>query len=275
MAPGKKNIPDWFDPLGIRGSILDPLAALNEAAKVVAPVTQPFAWMMTAAARRLHGRRVRIESTPQIKARVARIDEISPATAISVPGLSDSIALWRRAVFSVDQVWIERNPIDRVDVVASDIRVRDSSARQVLISGVKLVATLTAESVASWMNSLGIDGVPDFDSGNIEIHPVSRLRWLRVAAEPSILPRGAEVRALSVAVGPLSLPIPKWLLRTRTVSFPHLPEELALTGLSMSDGQVMKVMLEGKGIDIPVDMPRLMAEIGVEGTMSVVDILRP
>lgn len=274
MADRKKSIPNWFDPLGIRGSILDPLAPFSEAAKMVTPGAQPFTWMMTTAARRLQGRRVSVKTATSIEARVARIVEVVPATEIPVPVLSESIGLWQRAEFSVDQVTVGGKPIDRVDVVATDIRIKDSTARQMKISRVNLLATLTTDSLDVWLEDLGVNENFDFDSGNISVRLVAGVSWLAVVAKPKLRPRGVEARAVALKVGPVSIPVPNWLSKTRSVDLQHLPMGFELKDMQVTADRQLVVTLEGTGIDFPINLPRLMAEIGVDGTMSVVNILR-
>ncbi len=158
--------------------------------------------------------------------------------------------------------------------MATDIRIKDSTARQMKISRVNLLATLTTDSLDVWLEDLGVNENFDFDSGNISVRLVAGVSWLAVVAKPKLRPRGVEARAVALKVGPVSIPVPNWLSKTRSVDLQHLPMGFELKDMQVTADRQLVVTLEGTGIDFPINLPRLMAEIGVDGTMSVVNILR-
>ncbi len=247
---------------------------LGDAARVVAPTGESFAWMMTVVARRLEGRRIEICREPLIEARVAKIREVVPATAIPVPGVSDSIALWERAVFSVDSVAVGGGAVERVDVVATDIRIADSSAQLISVAHVDFLVTVNSDDLAYWMNELGVDAEFDMGTCTAEVRPATHARWLRVVVEPTLRGRRVEIRTAAAKIGRLTIPLPGGLIKVRSWELRELPDGVEMTGMHPVDGRHLEVRLKGRALELPVDIPRIITDVGVEGTMSVVRILR-
>ncbi len=247
---------------------------LGDAARLVAPAGRSFTWMMTAAARRLEGRRIEICRDPLIEARVAKIREVVPAAAIPVPGVSDSIALWDRVLFSVDSVVVGGRPIERVDVVATDVRIADSSARLVSVAHVEFLLTVNSDDLTRWIDDLGMDAEFDMDSCTVEVRPATSVKWLRLVAEPTLQGRTVEMRTTAVKIGRLTIRLPGGLVKVRPREFRELPDGVEMIGMRPVDCRHLEVTLVGRALALAVDIPRIITDIGVEGTMSVVRILR-
>jgi len=275
MANEKKRVPDWFDPLGLRGAIPDPLGVFGTAARMASATGGSFTWMLTAMARRLEGRQVEIRREPLIRARIAAVHEVVPTEEIFVPGLSKSIALWQRAAFSVDQVEVGGKPIEHVDLVATDVRIADSSAQVVSVGHVEMTVSVSREDLACWIDALAINVEVDLNTETVGVRPLSWFRWLRVIGRPELQARRVEVRATSVRIGRLGIPLPARLLKPRSYEIHQIPESLRMTGMRFDAGQRVKVELGGTDLEVAADIPRLITDIGVEGTMSVAKVLRP
>jgi len=274
MADKDKRAPEWFDPWGLRGSIREPLSLLGEAARLVGPGGQSLAWVMTTAARRMRGTRIEIRRDPLIAGRVAEIGVVMPARSIPIPGISTRIALWKRAEFSLDRVEIGGKPIDRVDVRASDIAVADSSAQMISVGHVDMVMSISEANLVRWIDALQFEAELDFYSGTAVVRPVALFRWLRVIVEPVVWERQLGVRTTAVGVGWLRLPLPARLRRPRVVEVPPLPHGLEMTGVRVVDGRHVELDIEGRDLKLAVDIVKVITDIGVEGTMSVVRVLR-
>ncbi len=273
MADGNKKAPDWFDPLGLRGSKLDPFALMGEAARLMGPPSQSFAWMVTTVAKRLEGRRFEIRRDPVIAGRVAMIHEVVPATSIPLPGLSSSIALWDRARLTVDDLTIGAGRVDKIEVSAEDVRVTDATAQRVSVRTVGLVVTLTSGQVAQWLGEMDVDAEFDFETETFAVRPAILGRWLSVVVEPTLVGRRAVMRPTGVKLARWLVPVPSLLARSRSHELDQLPPGVELVGMSTIDADRVEVRMTARDLDLAVDLPRLITDVGVEGTRSVVRVL--
>jgi len=273
MADPSRRLPSWLDPLGIRGSILDPFALFADAARMVVPPGESIAWMMTTAARRLQGRRFKTHGEPLIEATVSKVREVVPAMTVSVPGLSRPISIWDRAAFSLESVMVDGHPVTGADVVATGIGVSDPTAQTLSVAHVDITLTLNANELRPWFEDAGVHADLDMRTGIAEVRPWARAGWIQVMVEPIIVGGRACGRPTAVKAGPIRVPLPGGLSRSRSRRFPAAHDSLAVTEVRFRDGIHAEISLGGDDINIGIDIPRVVAEIGLEGPRSVARIL--
>jgi len=273
MADPSKRLPSWLDPLGIRGSILDPFSLFADAARMVVPPGESISWMMTTAARRLEGRRFKTRGDPLIEARVAKVREVVPAMTVSVPMVGRTISIWDRVDLTLDSVVIDGRHVSGARVTAVGIGVSDPAAQSVSVSHVEITVTLTEDDIRPWLEDTGVRAEIDMQTGLAEVRPWARAGWIRVIVEPDVEAGRASGRPTAVKVGPATIPLPSRLARGRARQLPAAHEELVVTDLRFPDGVHAEVCLMGDDIEIAVDIPRVVAEVGLEGPRSVARIL--
>jgi len=273
MADPSKRLPSWLDPLGIRGSILDPFALFADAARMVVPSGESISWMMTTAARRLEGRRFKTHGDPLIEARVASIREVVPAMTVSVPVVSRMISIWDLVDLTLDSVVIDGRAVTGAQVIATGIGVADPAAQSVLVSHAEIIVMLSEDDIRPWLEDAGVRAEIDMQSGIAEVRPWARAGWLRVIVESDVEGGRASGRPTAVKVGPATFPLPTWLMRGRSRQLPAAHDSLVVTDLRFPDGVHAEICLSGDDIEIAVDIPRVVAEVGLEGPRSVARIL--
>ena len=273
MADPSRRLPRWLDPLGIRGSILDPLALFADAARTVVPASESISWMMTTAARRLEGRRFKTHGDPLIEARVARVREVVPSMSVTVPVVSRIISIWDRMDLTLDSVSIGGRPVTGVEVVASGIGVADPAAQSVLVSHVEIEVVLSKDDIRPWLEDAAVAAELDMRTGFAEVRPWDRAGWLRVVVEPCVDAGRASGRPKAAKVGPVTVPLPSRLVSGLSRHLPRAHESLSVSEMTFPDGVHANVRLVGDDIKLAVDVPRVVTEIGLEGPRTVARIL--
>ncbi len=273
MADPSKRLPDWLDPLGISGSILDPFALFADAARMVVPPGESISWMMTMAARRLVGRRFRTHGDPMITATVAGVHEVVPAMTMSMPGVRRPIAVWDRVGVSLKSVGVDGKPVSSVDIVAEGVGVADVAAQSVLVADVHLTVRLTEDDLRAWLSDGALDAEVDMHTGLATARPWRRAGWIRVVARPEVGAANVSVRLTHLEIGRVRIPLPRWVPRVKGPESPDVGGVLDIKGVDFSDGQHAEVTLTGRDIELAVDIPRLVADVGLEGPRTVTRIL--
>ncbi len=273
MADPSKRLPDWLDPLGISGSMLDPFALFADAARMVVPPGESISWMMTIAARRLVGRKFRTHGDPVVTATVAKVHEVVPAMTISVPGVKRPIAVWDRVGVALKSVGVDGKPVSGVDIVAEGVSVADVAAQSILISGVRVTVELTADDLRAWLSDGGIDAEVDMRTGLTAVRPWRRAGWIRVVARPEVDRATVSARLTHLGIGRVRIPLPRWVPRVGGAESPDVGGELDLERIDFPDGEHAEVTLTGRDIELDIDIPRVVADVGLEGPRTVTRIL--
>jgi len=272
MVDPKRRLPNWLDPLGIRGSILDPLSLFADAARMVVPPAESISWMMTTAAKRLEGRRIKTHGDPLIEARVASIREVVPAMVVSVPVLNRTISIWDRVELTLDSLRIDGLPVTGAEVTATGIGVADPAAQSVVVAKVEIKVTLNEDDIGRWLEDADVRVEIDMQTGIAEIS-WARAGWLRVVGEPFVDDGRVSGRPTALKFGRVKIPLPRWLVRRNSRVLSDSDDSLVVTHLRFPDGIHAEVVLTGRDLELAIDIPRLITEIGLEGPRSVARIL--
>jgi hypothetical protein len=265
--------PDWFDPLGLRGSRLDPFTMFADALKGEGLAQQSAEVMATTITRRLVGRRVEIKGDPPISATVDRIHEAVPATALAaMPTISGEVPMWKRVRGRIRDVSIGGRTLSSVDLTVSGVSLLGPTAQGLRVEHLEFNATVTPEEIERWAADIDGTRVVRSSEGRLEVSDrrVARWAWLEVsvtAADRTIVVTPITLRILGRPV-----PILGRFRRPVERDAQWLPAELVVDEVRVTD-QVVGVSGELGQVSISVDVARLFAELGSQGTRSVLRIV--
>jgi len=264
---------DWFDPLGLRGSKLDPFTMFADALKGEGLAQQSAEVMATTIARRLVGRRVEIDSDPPISATVERIDEAIPATALAaLPTSSGEVPMWQRVRGRIREVTVGERTLKSVDLTVTGVRLVGATAHRIRVDHVEFNATVAPDEIERWAADIDGDHVVRLHEERLEVtdRRVARWAWLEVsvtAARKTIVVTPVALRILG-----RTMPMPGRLRRPVERDASWLPAELVVSEVRLTD-QGAGVRGELDDVLVPVDVARLLTEIGAQGTRSVLRVV--
>jgi len=265
---------DWFDPFGIRGSKLDPFVMFTNALRGQGPAGQSAEIIATTIAKRIEGRTVQVDAGLKITATVHAVDEARPpAPLASLPTGSVEIPMWERVRVRLRDIELGEWRIDRVSLDARDLRLIGATSQSVRVGGVDFVATIRPEEVIQWAAAVDGEHRVRVSEGRIEVSDrrLERWAWLEVA----VVARDRTILVSPVALRVFDRPLPllRWLRRTIERDAPWLPFALRVESVSVTEsGEVNAVGTVSKS-QVPVDVAKLLSDLGTESTKSVLRIV--
>ncbi|MDW3217772.1 MAG: LmeA family phospholipid-binding protein [Acidimicrobiales bacterium] len=264
---------DWFDPFGLRGSKLDPFTYLTDALMGKGLAANSAARMSTTVAKQLEGRRLDIASQPPVSLTVARLDEVRPPAGVgAVPTSVLEVPMFTAVSGELEDVHIGDVRLERIHLAARSIQMATSGDR-VRVGGADYEARVTGDEVLAQIAAHAADApMIRFDHGRIEASEGVFARWFWM--ELSI--RAADER---VVVEPVALrfrgrpvPVPRRLLQRIERDLPGLPAPLTVDSVTL-DGDDVIVQGTVREVVIPVDMTRLITDLGTKRTREVLRVM--
>jgi DUF2993 family protein len=265
--------PDWFDPLGLRGSRLDPFAMFAAALRGEGLAQQSAEVMATTIIRRMVGRRVEINCDPPISATVDRIDEAVPATALAaMPTLGGEVPMWKLVRGRIRDVRVGGRALSSVDLTATGVWLLGATAQRLRVDHLDFNATVSPDEMERWAGDIDGGHLVRLREGRLEVSDrrVARWAWLEVsvtAAEQTVVVTPIALRILG-----RNVPMLGRLRRPVERDAPWLPAELIVNDVRVTD-QVVGVRGELAEVAVSVDVPRLFTELGAQGSKSVLRIV--
>lgn len=265
--------PDWWDPLGLRGRRLDPFTLFSDALRGEGIAQQATERLATGMARQLVGRRLAVESEPPIGAHIMQVDEVTPAIALAaMPSASGAVPVWRRVRGVVHDVTYGPHRFSEIGLSASSIVLRGPARSLLAIEQVDFVARVDAAQVQTWVAQLGGDQQVRLDRGRVEVSDrrVSKWGWIEVDLAlvdgvVSIEPRQLDVRGRRLG-------LPARAKRPIRRDIEGLPDGLTVARVIAVDG-VLEVTGSLTDLVLPVDVARLLSDLGSEGTRSALRVM--
>lgn len=264
---------DWFDPFGIRGSRLDPFVMFTNALKGQGPAGQSAEVISTTIAQRIVGRRVQIDAGMTIRATVDAVDEARPPAPLSAISTAlTEVPMWERVRLRLRDIELGEWHVEDASLDATDIRLVGANSQSISVDRVEYRATIRPAEAVRWAAAVEGDHRLRVRDGRIEVtdRRLERWVWLEVdvaAHEQTIVVTPVAVRALSRA-----LPLPGWLRRPVERGAPWLPQPVMVESVAVVDDSVI-VRGELSACVVPVDMARVLADLGAESTMTVLRIV--
>jgi hypothetical protein len=245
-------VTDWFDPLGFRG-IADRV--------------------FTSAARTLVGRRIEVGASTPMAATIARVHDASPAVNVSA-ALNAQIGLWRRLDLVLERVEVGGRSMHRVKVVADDVRVIDALPQRLGAKNLELEIKLVPDQVGAWIDAIPLKVDAHIENGRVVARRPGYGRWGEVILEPWV--RGREIGADAVAARTRGreVRLPDRFKRTFSRELTWLPEGADLRKLEFSEEGGACITATITRFDVPIDVPRLLADLSNRGTKLAVQTIR-
>jgi hypothetical protein len=265
--------PDWFDPLGLRGSKLDPFTMFADALKGEGLAQQSVEAMAATVVRRIVGRRVEIERDPPVSATVERIHEATlPTARASIPSTFGEVPMWQQLRGRIRDVTIGDRTLQAVEMTVTGVRLAGTTAQRLSVERVEFNATIEPGEAERWAAEIEGTHVVRVRDGRLEAtdRRVARWAWLEVAVTAA----GGVVVVTPIALRILGriMPMPNRLRRSVERRAPWLPADLVVREVRVT-GPAIGVRGELENVRIPVDVTRVLTEIGALGTKSVLRIV--
>lgn len=225
----------------------------------------------TSAARSLVGRPVAVAAHGW-SAVVAAVHEAAPSSSVGAM-LSGQLGLWRRLDVELVDVVIGDNGLDRVRVVADEIRAIEARPQRIGARTMEIEAVAGPGATAEWIASLT---PADADVRVVGDELLARLpglgRFGDVVLDPWWDARTVGVSVERARVGGRVVAIPQRFCRRMGWELEWLPAGSTIDEVEIADGGVT---VRGR-IDryaIEVDVARLMADLTSRQTGAVIGVL--
>ncbi len=244
---------DWLDPFGFRG------------------LADRF---FTSAARTLVGRRVEVQAPTPMAATVARVHEAAPAASMTA-ALNAQVGLWRRLDLVFERVDIDSRPLHQMRVVASDVRVIDAMPQRLGAKRLDIEIEARPAHVTAWIDVMKMKAEARIEDGVLLArHP----RWGRlgeVVLEPWARGRELGAEAVSARVRGREFRLPARFRRTFRRELTWLPERTELLDVELPADGGIRLTAAIDRFEVPVDVPKLMTDLGTKGTRLAVQMMTP
>ncbi len=265
--------PVWFDPLGLRGSKLDPFTMFADALRGEGLAQQSVDAMAATVVRRLVGRRIEIDRDPPVSATVDRIHEATPATArAAIPTTFGEVPMWQRLRARIRDVSIGDKTLRSVEMTVTGVRLIGATSQRLGVEHVEFNATIAPEEAERWAAEIEGSHVVRVRDGRLEAtdRRVARWAWLEVAVTAA--DRVVVVTPVALRILGRAVPMPSRLRRPLARPVPWLPGDLVIREVRVT-GPAIGVRGELGDVRVPVDVARVMTELGALGTKSVLRIV--
>lgn len=239
----------WFDPLGLR-----------RVADVVS----------TAAAQTLVGRDVEIDGG-RMRGRVARVREAAPSASLTA-AMSGHLGLWRRLDADLADVAIDGRGVERVSVVADDVRVLETLPQRVGAKRLAVGVVVAPDQTAAWIEHVAPGNGVEIDGDQL----IARLKgfgsWGLVELDPWSDGRRVGVDVGRARVRGRTVSLPERLHRRFEAELDWLPEGTSITAVRVAAGSI-EVDATVEHYAVEVDVPRLMADLGAQQAGAAISVL--
>ena len=265
---------DWFDPFGIRGSRLDPFVILTNALTGQGPAGQSAEFVSTTIARRIVGRTIQIDAGRKIVATIAAVDEARPpAPLAAVPTGAAEVPMWERVRLRLHSIRLGEWHVEQASLDARDIRLVGVGSQRIRVGSTDFVAAVRPEEVVRWAAAVSDDHRVRVHDGRLEVTDRRLERWLWVEVGVAAVDQTIVVRPIGVRALGRALPLPIRLRRRIERPAPWLPAAVTVERTEVGDDDAVVVHGAVAASEVPVDMARFLADLGAEGTMSVLRIV--
>ncbi len=247
-------VTDWLDPFGFRG-MADRL--------------------FTSAARTLVGRRVEVQTPTPMAATIARVHEAAPAVSVG-SALKAQVALWRRLDLVFERLDVDSRPLHRMRVIAADVRVIEALPQRLGAARLEVEIEARPEHIDVWAEAMAINAKVRIADGQILVRRPHSSGPGELVLEPWVRGREIGADAVSLLVRGRNVRLPRRLRRSYQRELTWLPERTELTGVELPAGEGgLRLLATIDRFEVPVDVPRLMADLGSKGTRLAVKMMTP
>jgi hypothetical protein len=253
--------PDWFDPLGLRGSKLDPFAFFVGALKGEGITGQSADLMATTLAKQLVGRRIEIDYEPLISATVERIDEVRPppmsaATAV----IGREVPMWESVAGRLADVRVGEWRIRSIDVQARSIVLLGATAQRMRVGRVEAQAEIDPEELQAWAGTIEGEYRVWVCEGRLEASDRRAPEWLRLEISVTAGDGHLAVTPLALRAFGRTVPLMRRFRRPVVRPIKWLPAGLEITAVRVEGDSVQ---LDGRlrNVIVPVDITKALTDL--------------
>ena len=239
----------WFDPLGLRR------------------VADAFT---TAAAQTLIGRTVEIDGG-RMRGRIAVVREAAPFTSLTA-AMAGQLGLWRRIDADLDDTTVDGRGVERVTVVADDVRVLETLPQRVGAKRIDVSVVVAAEQTAAWIEHVAPGNGVEIDGDQL----IARLKgfgtWGLVELDPWCDGRRVGVDVARARVRGRTVGLPERFHRRYETELDWLPDGSSIDAIRIVGGGIE---IDG-AVDrytVEVDVPRLMTDLSTQQAEAVISVL--
>lgn len=241
---------DWFDPFGMR-RITDAVS--------------------TTAARSLVGRPIEVDARGW-SAVIAAVNEAAPSSSMGAM-LSGQLGLWRRLDVELGDVVLGDNTLDRVWVVADEVRAIEALPQRIGARSMTVEAVAGRDATAAWISSLTPADAQVRIVGDELLARLPGLgRFGDVILDPWWDERTVGVSVERAKVAGRVVGVPERFRRRMGWELEWLPDGTTVDEVVIVDGGVtVRGSIERYSIE--VDVARLMADLASRQTGAAIDVL--
>ncbi len=239
----------WFDPLGLR-RVVDVLA--------------------TTAAQTLVGRLVEVDGG-RLRGRVAQVREAAPVTSVA-PTLSDQLGLWRRIDFDVTDVSISGRGIDRVSIVAEDVRLIETLPQRIRVECLDVSVTVGPAHAVAWIDHVAPDQGIEIVGDHLVAQRTGLGLWGLVELDPWSDGRRVGVDVTRVRVRGHTVNLPERFHPCYRRELNWLPDSTTINEICILDGAITSAGTIDR-YSVEVDVAQLMADLSVKQAGAVIRVL--
>ena len=264
---------DWFDPFGVRGSRLDPFTVFGNVLKGQGATGQSAELLSRTIVRRIVGRTVHVEAGTGITATIAAVDEARPpAPLAALPTGSAEVPLWERVRIRLVSIGVGDRRVAHATLDVHDIRLVGMTGREVRVGSTAFVASIGHDEVVRWAAEAGGDRRVRAHAGRLEVTDRRLRRWVWVEVDVGARDRTLFVSPVALRAFGHVLTLPRWLRRTVSRPAGWLPASLRVERVEVGAREVEVTGSVGDVV-VPVDLARLLTDLGTESTRSVLRIV--
>jgi len=259
---------NWMDPLGVRGSRLDPAVLMRDIGRAVrrgVPLVDFFGPVL----RSMHGRSFEVAVRPPVRFVLERVVDTVPANEVVVGTRGAAVPIWRSVELDVTDIEVGPFGADRARVTATDVRYVDEGKPHLRVGScsarVRLSAPQFALLVAELAPSADIDAVgtrlvvrPQWGRGRVAVDVTASMRHGTLHLRPDAVQAGSVSRRASERL-PLTCDFP----------LPGVPDDLTVTDVEAFDDTVEATVSFG-AVEIPVDLAAVLTQAGGDGARVLI-----
>jgi hypothetical protein len=229
--------------------------------------------MATTFARRLEGRSIHIAGEIDIHATVDAVDEVRPpAPLAAIPTGVPEVPMWTRVRGRLREVSVGGWHVDSVSVVASDLVLVGTAADRLRVGEVGFVATIAAPEVVRWAEAIDGDHCVRVADGRIEVSDRRVARWIWLEVAVTVENRVISIEPVQLRALGRPIPMPRRFRRIVTRPATWIPGNVTVESAAVVSERVEVVGAVGETL-VPVDVTKVLTDLGAEGTMSVLRIV--
>ncbi|MFT5202921.1 MAG: hypothetical protein ACI9C1_002318 [Candidatus Aldehydirespiratoraceae bacterium] len=265
--------PDWFDPLGLRGSKLDPFAFFAGALRGEGVAGQSADLMASTLAKQLVGRRIEIDYEPPISATVERVDEVRPPSMRSATAvIGREVPMWESVAGRLADVHIGKWRIRSIDLQARSLVLVGAAAQRMRVGQVEAQAEIDAEALQTWAGALEGEYRVRVNEGRLEVGDRRAPGWLWLEVSVTAGDRHLAVTPLALRAFGRTVPLLRRFRRPVVRPIKWLPVDMEITAVRV-EGDSVQVDGRLRNAIVPVDIAKALTDLGSESTRSVLRIV--